>query len=170
MQIVGDTNAVKHAITIISSRLRESQHRDRINSHGGFSSPERFFPPEDDYISHMHPPRRTFLEEPSFESRLSANLVGGRKINHPSLQSADMMVSAPVPVTGDSQTFSGENLVFQILCPVDKINSVVGESDGIMKLLQTEIGVAVEVMDPVVGADEQIIIISSEEVPAIYNR
>ncbi|KAL8095715.1 RNA-binding KH domain-containing protein RCF3-like isoform X2 [Apium graveolens] len=141
VQVVGDTNAVKHAITIISSRLRESQHRDRI----------------------MHPSRRTSMDEPSFESQLSANLLGARGNNYPSLQSADTMVSAPVPVVSNSRNCFRENLVFRILCPVDKINNVVGESDGIIKLLQTEIGVAVKVIGPVVGADEQIIIVSSEE-------
>ncbi|KAK1366443.1 RNA-binding KH domain-containing protein RCF3 [Heracleum sosnowskyi] len=154
VQVGGDTNAVKHAIRIISSRLRESQHRDRINFHGQLPSPERFFPPH-----------RTFMEEPSSESQISANLVGARGNKYLSLQSADTMVSAPVPMIGNSQKCFGENLVFRILCPVDKINSVVGESDGIIKLLQTEIGVAVKVLDPVVGASEQIIVISSEEGP-----
>lgn len=157
LQVGGDTNAVKNAIKIISSRLRESQHRDRINFHGQLPSQERFLPP-----------RRTFMEDPSFESQLSENLVGARGNKYLSHQSTNTMVSAPVPMIYNSQNFFGENLVFRILCPVDKINSVVGESDGIIKLLQTEIGVAVKVIDPVVGADEQIIIISSEEVPAIY--
>ena len=34
LQVVGDVNAVKNAIAIISSRLRESQHRDRGHFHG----------------------------------------------------------------------------------------------------------------------------------------
>ncbi|KAL1813712.1 hypothetical protein ACET3Z_023777 [Daucus carota] len=128
VQIVGNTMAVKHAVTIISSRLRESQL-------------------------------------PSPESRLSANLLGARENSYPSLQSAETLESSAVPMIGNTQTFSGKNLVFGILCPVDKINRVVGERDGILNLLQTEVGVAIKVIDPVVGADEQIIIISSEEGP-----
>lgn len=54
--------------------------------------------------------------------------------------------------------------MFRILCPADKIVRVVGESQGIIDLLQNEIGVDVRVSDPVTGSDEQIITISSEEV------
>nr|POF12052.1 rna-binding kh domain-containing protein rcf3 [Quercus suber] len=55
--------------------------------------------------------------------------------------------------------------MFQILCPIDKVDSVVGEANGILELLRNEIGVDVKVTDLVVGLDEQIIIISLEEGP-----
>jgi hypothetical protein len=48
-----------------------------------------------------------------------------------------------------------------------QVTSVVGEADGILELLQNEIGVDVKVTDPVLGSNEQIIIISSEEVLVI---
>lgn len=65
------------------------------------------------------------------------------------------------------QSFYAEDLVFRMLCPSDKVDCVVGEADGILELLRNEIGVDVKVTESVAGSNEQIIIISSEEVPAI---
>ncbi|XP_057507846.1 RNA-binding KH domain-containing protein RCF3 [Actinidia eriantha] len=167
VQVVGDMNAVKNAISIISSRLRESQHRDRSHFHGRLHSPERFFPPDDDFIPHMNnnTSRRTSLDGSTFGSRLSAGMTGGRSNNYPSRSSGHAIESGAPPAVDNAQPFYGEDLVFQILCPIDKVDSVIGESDGIKELLQNEIGVDVKVADPVTGSDELIIIVSSEEGP-----
>ncbi|XP_057472732.1 RNA-binding KH domain-containing protein RCF3-like [Actinidia eriantha] len=167
VQVVGDMNAVKNAISIISSRLRESQHRDRSHFHGRLDSPERFFPPDDDFIRHMNnnTSRRTSLDGSTFGSRLSAGMASGRSNNYPSRSSGHAIESGAAPAADNAQLFSGEDLVFQILCPIDKVDSVIGESDGIIELLQNEIGVDVKVADPVAGSDELIIIVSSEEGP-----
>ncbi|KDP45554.1 hypothetical protein JCGZ_18179 [Jatropha curcas] len=164
VQVVGDVNAVKNAIAIISSRLRESQHRDRShgNFHGRVHSPERFFA-DDDYIPHMNNTgRRSSVDGPSFGSRLSTSNY--RSSNYSSQQSG-YLVEAGTAMADNAQPFYGEDLVFRILCPIDKVNKVIGESDGIVDLLQNEIGVDVKVSDPVSGSDEQVIIISSEEGP-----
>ncbi|KAF5731273.1 KH domain-containing protein [Tripterygium wilfordii] len=164
VQVVGDMNAVKNAIEIISSRLRESQHRDRSNFHGRIHSPERMFPPDDDYIPHINnAARRSSMDGPPFGSRLSA--AGYRSNNYDHRPSGYAIESGAASVAANAQTFYGEDLVFRILCPIDKVDRVVGETDGIVDLLQNEIGVDVKVADLVAGSDEQIIIISSEEGP-----
>ncbi|GMP70623.1 hypothetical protein CsSME_00029404 [Camellia sinensis var. sinensis] len=161
--VVGEVNSVKNAIAIISSRLRESQHRDRTHFHNRLHSPDRFFP-HDDFIPHMNnTPRRMSVDGSSFGSRLPAGLASGRSNNFVSHPSGYTIESGDTPVDDDVQPFSVEDLVFRILCPIDKVDSVVGESDGIIELLQNEIGVDVKVSDPVAGSDEQIIIISSDE-------
>ncbi|KAI3457988.1 hypothetical protein Pfo_014651 [Paulownia fortunei] len=161
VQVVGDMNAVKNAIAIISSRLRESQHRDRSHFHNRLHSPDRFYSADDDF--HVNSTtRRSSVEGPSFGSRYSA---GSRSNNYSSRSSGFAIDSGPATVADNAQSFSGEDLVFRILCPVDKVDSVVGESDGIVDLLQNDIGVNVEVSDPVAGSDEHIIIISSDEGP-----
>lgn len=58
-----------------------------------------------------------------------------------------------------------EDIVFRILCPDNKVESVVGLSDGIIKMLREEVGVDVRVADPVPGFDERIIIVASDEGP-----
>nr|XP_011470209.1 PREDICTED: KH domain-containing protein At4g18375 isoform X2 [Fragaria vesca subsp. vesca] len=164
VQVVGDPNNVKSAVEIISSRLRESQHRDRNNFHGRAHSPERFFPPEDDYIPHMNNAgRKSSMDGSGYGSRLSGHNT--RNNNYGSRSSGYMIEPGSVPMDDSVQPFYGEDLVFRMLCPVDKVDLVLGESDGIIELLQNEIGVDVRATDPVAGADEQIIIISSEEGP-----
>lgn len=153
VQIVGEPHAVKNALAIVSSRLRESQHRDRSNFQGRIHSPERPFPLADDYI-----PQQRRQSSDRFPR-------GNYRNNSFSSRQSNFVAEAPaVPVGENAQPFYAEELVFRILCPVDKIVRVVGESQGIIDLLQNEIGVDMRVSDPVTGSDEQIITISSEEV------
>ncbi|RDX87798.1 RNA-binding KH domain-containing protein RCF3, partial [Mucuna pruriens] len=162
VQVVGDVSAVKNALVIISSRLRESQHRDRSHFHGRVHSPERFFSPDDDYIPHLTSgSRRSSIDGATFGSRGSN--TNSRNNNHTSLSYA--MEPGAAPVADDAQGFYGEELVFRVLCPVEKVDRIIGESDGIVEFLQNEVGVDVKVTDPVGGSDEQIIIITSEEGP-----
>ncbi|KAL6320388.1 hypothetical protein AAG906_007085 [Vitis piasezkii] len=152
VQVVGDVNAVKNAIANISSRLRESQHRDRSHFHGR--------------IHHMNnAPRRMPIDGNSFGSRVSTGLAGTRSNSFASRTSGYTLESGAAPIADNAQQFLGEDIVFRILCPVDKVECVVGESDGIIELLQNEIGVDVKVADHVAGSNEQIIVITSEEGP-----
>ncbi|KAH9724182.1 RNA-binding KH domain-containing protein RCF3 [Citrus sinensis] len=157
--VVGDINNVKNAVAIISSRLRESQHRDRSHFHGRLHSPDRFFP-DDDYVPHMNnTARRPSMDGARFSgSNYRSNNYGPR----PSGYSIE---AGAAPMSDSVQPFYGEDLVFRMLCPIDKVGRVIGESEGIVELLQNEIGVDLKVADPVDGSDEQIITISSEEGP-----
>ncbi|XP_019415294.1 PREDICTED: KH domain-containing protein HEN4-like [Lupinus angustifolius] len=157
VQVTGDVNSVKNALEVISSRLRESQHRDRSHFHGRGHSPERFFPPDDDYIPHGGS-RRSSVEETAFGSRISS--TNARNNNH--MSSGYAMESGAAI---DTQPFYGEDLVFRILCPVEKVDRIIGESDGIVGFLQNEVGVNIKVTDPIGSSEEQIIIITSEEGP-----
>ncbi|XWS48588.1 hypothetical protein CRYUN_Cryun13aG0089500 [Craigia yunnanensis] len=162
VQVVGDVNAVKNAIAIISSRLRESQHRDRSHFHGRMHSPEQVFP-DDDYIPHINNvSHRPSMDGLNFGSQMSTTSYRGNNYSsHPS----GFIEAGTAPMADSTQPLYGEDLVFRILCPIDKVDSVFGESDGIVDLLQNEIGVDVKVAEPVGGSDEQIITISSEEGP-----
>ncbi|KAM7267668.1 hypothetical protein ACFE04_009834 [Oxalis oulophora] len=155
VQVVGDMNNVKNAIAIISSRLRESQHRDRTHFNGRIHSPERFF--DDEYIPHMNNAERR--DGGSFGPRFSGPNYRGNN-NYGPRPSGYMADAGPPPPMDN-----GDDLVFRILCPGDKVDSVFSESDGIVELLQNEIGVDVKVADPVAGSDERMIIVSSEEGP-----
>ncbi|XWS61346.1 hypothetical protein CRYUN_Cryun07bG0118400 [Craigia yunnanensis] len=162
VQVVGDVNAVKNAIAIISSRLRESQHRDRSHFHGRIHSVEQFFP-DDDYIPNINnTSRRSSMDGPTFGSRMSTTNYRG---NNYSSRPSGFIEAGTAPMADSTQPLYGEDLVFRILCPIDKVDCVFGESDGIVDLLQNEIGVDVKVADLVAGSDEQIITISSEEGP-----
>lgn len=105
------------------------------------------------------------MDGAAFGARLPTSNI--RNNNYASRSSGFNIEPGSAPMTDNLQPFYGEDLVFRILCPIDKVDLVVGDSDGIIELLQNEIGVDVKATDPVAGADEQIIIISSEEV--FYN-
>ncbi|XVF51024.1 hypothetical protein PTKIN_Ptkin04bG0150200 [Pterospermum kingtungense] len=158
VQVVGEGHAVKKAIAIISSRLRESQHRDRSNFHGRRHSPERFFP-DDDYIPHINnASRRSSMDGSTFGSRMSRGYTY-------SSRPSGFIEAGNAPIADSTQPLYVDDLVFRILCPIDKVDSVFGESNGIVDLLENAIGVDVKVANPVAGSDEQIITISSEEGP-----
>ncbi|XP_059304558.1 RNA-binding KH domain-containing protein RCF3 [Lycium ferocissimum] len=164
VQVVGEMNAVKKAVEIISSRLRESQHRDRGHFPGRQHSPERFVPPDDEFIPHMNN-RRMSENGSTFGSRLPASMSSGRSNNFSSSSSGYAIESGISPGNENGQVMYVEDLVFRILCPVDKVDTVAGESDGIIELLQNEIGVDVKILNPVASSDEQVIIITSDEGP-----
>lgn len=163
MQVVGDANNVKNALAIISSRLRESQHRDRSHFHGRVHSPERFYPPEDDFIPHGgNPAHRSSIEGNNFGSRSgSVNTRGNNNVSRPS---GFLVETDSTAMPENAQPFEGEELIFRILCPIAKIDSIINQTDGIIDLLQNEVGVDVKISDQVAGSDEQVITISSEEV------
>ncbi|KAL2550799.1 RNA-binding KH domain-containing protein [Forsythia ovata] len=156
VQVVGDMNAVKDAIRIISTRLRENQHRYRNHFHNRLHSPRHLSPTDDAFIPHTSSTaRRSSVEGSNLGSRFSA---GSKSNINSSRSSGYAFESGTAPLADNAQC-----LVFRILCPADKVDSVVGESGGIVDLLQNEVGVDVMVADPVSGTDELIITISSDE-------
>ncbi|XP_022887014.1 RNA-binding KH domain-containing protein RCF3-like [Olea europaea var. sylvestris] len=160
VQVVGYKNAVKHAIRIISTFLRESQlhygnhFHYRLNSHLHLSSTS------DALIPHMNSrARRSSVEGSNLGSESSSVSMRNITFSH---SYGDVFESEPAPAQ-NAHSFSGEGIVFRILCPADKVDSLVGESNGIVDLLQNKVGVDVKVSDPVDGIDERVIIISSDE-------
>ncbi|KAI4378189.1 hypothetical protein MLD38_015707 [Melastoma candidum] len=157
VQVIGNVPAVKSALTIISSRLRESQHRDRGHFRGKMHSPERVFPPIDKFLPHPS----------SNDGMLSGSrhsVPHGRNDDY-TTPSAGFM-GEPGGAMGDKlQPLDGEEIVFRIICPTEKVDKIAGESSGIMKLLQNEVGVDVKVCSPVDGSDEHIVMVSSVEGP-----
>lgn len=60
---------------------------------------------------------------------------------------------------------SGENeLVFRLLCPSDKIGSVIGKGGSIIYNLRKETGARIKIANAVPGSDERVIIVSAYEV------
>lgn len=159
-QVVGDMNAAKSAISIISSRLRESQHRDRSQYQGRNNSEDRFV--EDDFNPHMN--RRSSMDGSPYNSRLQSNSNNNNRSNNYSSRSGGYMYEPEGANRTENFQPSFEDLVFRILCPNDRVDSVVGESSGIMDLLQNEIGVDVKVSEQPDGSEERILVVSSDEV------
>ncbi|PKU60107.1 KH domain-containing protein [Dendrobium catenatum] len=162
VQVFGEGSCVKKALVNISSRLKESLHRERGPFRGRIHSPEGHFVPDDDFISNTH-------HQPAFErgdlvpitslgpTRARSSVYGSESkyIFDPD---ANAMIDRP-------QSFSSEDIVFRILCPNDKVEAIIGSPNGISEMLQNDVGVDVRVTDPVEGSEERIIVITSDEGP-----
>ncbi|MQL89891.1 hypothetical protein Taro_022480 [Colocasia esculenta] len=161
VQVVGESNAVKKAVAIISSRLKESLHRERGPFRGRVHSPERFVPPDDEFTVNLQ--HRS--EESDFGQRSSSGLTRARGNSYPSRSSSHPLELDVNPATNHTQSILYEELIFRILCTNDKAESIMGDSAGILEMLHVDVGVDVHLTDPVPGSDERIIIITSEEGP-----
>lgn len=161
VQIVGEGNNVKKAVAIISARLKESLHRDRGPFRGRLHSSDDYFPTDDEFMHNTH--HQSAAEGLDFGSRSSS---GQNRIRNNTYNSQPSGFGFDAdPMSERSQSFPYEDLVFRILCPDDKVDSVIAVPDGIIELLRADVGVDVRVNDPVPGSHERVIVITSEEGP-----
>ncbi|XP_078431439.1 RNA-binding KH domain-containing protein [Wolffia australiana] len=157
VQVVGDCNAVKKAVSIISSRLKESFHRERGPYRGRPYSPERYLPAEDEFAHNL-------LQRPD-ETDAGHRSARSRESSYPSRSPVYPPEFDSVSNSNRPQQSTYEDIVFQVLCPNDKVESMMGESCGILEMLRDEVGVDVSVSDSVPGSDERVIVITSDEGP-----
>uniref|UniRef100_A0A0D6QZI0 K Homology domain-containing protein n=1 Tax=Araucaria cunninghamii TaxID=56994 RepID=A0A0D6QZI0_ARACU len=170
VQVVGELNAVKKALRIISTRLKENPPRERGQPppHGRTYSPEHRSLPDDDGVQYGNiMSRRASFDGGSMPGmRSSVAFTGSRNSSqHPRPSVYTSSDDYPSHESHYERSSYDEELVFRILCPNEKIGSVIGEDGGIIKRLREDIGVNIKVTDPVPGSDERIIIISANEVP-----
>ncbi|KAI3835580.1 hypothetical protein MKW98_027492 [Papaver atlanticum] len=164
VQVIGDVNNVRRAVTIISARLRESQLRDRSQFNGRV--PDQFLlPPDDEFVPQLNPAsRRSSMDAPPIGQRYSSGQNNVQSNAHLSRQPGFALESGASPMDDHVQSLPREDLVFQICCPNDKFDRIMGEN-GLIEILRGDIGVDVRATDSVPGSDERIIIISSDEGP-----
>ncbi|MCL7045202.1 hypothetical protein MKW94_009981 [Papaver nudicaule] len=163
VQVIGDVNNVRRAVTIISARLRESQLRDRSQFNGRI--PDQFLPPDDEFVPQLNPAsRRSSMEAPPMGQRFSSGQNNVRNNVHLSRQPGFALESEASPMDDHVQSLPREDLVFQICCPNDKFDRIMGEN-GLLEILRGDIGVDVRATDLVPGSDERIITITSDEGP-----
>ncbi|CAM6030659.1 unnamed protein product [Sphagnum balticum] len=155
VQIFGDISVVKKALHTISTRLRENPPRDRPHGNMGIYPPGGPFLSAGDTFLPQIDPRN--LGGPLLGMGLS--LSGGPPFNNMGLPVLSDVGSMGRPPVGD------EELVFRILCPNEKIGSVIGKGGSIIENLREETGARIKVADAVPGSEERVIIISANEHP-----
>lgn len=57
-----------------------------------------------------------------------------------------------------------EEVVYRLLCPADKVGSLIGKGGAVVRGLQNETGASIKVSDPTHDSEERIIVISAREV------
>lgn len=56
-----------------------------------------------------------------------------------------------------------EEVVFKVLCPVDKVGNLIGKGGSIIRVMQTETGASIKVADSASDLEERIVVISARE-------
>ncbi|CAN4095177.1 unnamed protein product [Withania somnifera] len=56
-----------------------------------------------------------------------------------------------------------EEVMFKVLCPVDKVGNLIGKGGSIIRVMQTETGASIKVADPASDLEERIVVISARE-------
>lgn len=146
---------MKKALIAISSRLQENPPRER---------PQPFVPSGPTFL-----PVNDYLQKDSFRSKGNGPLFGlglghleggGWTLNNGSLP-----LDRPNNRLNKEGRDVGENeLVFRLLCPSDKIGSVIGKGGSIIHNLRKETGAHIKITDAVPGSDERIVVVSANEV------
>ncbi|MCO5556697.1 hypothetical protein L7F22_010248 [Adiantum nelumboides] len=157
VQIVGDANAAKKALHLISTQLFENPPRDRhpgasrSPSRGAFlaeemDSPHQLALTSQGSFSSGQPPKNLQLPPPDYGA--AAGGKGGQ-------------------FHGSRNLLSDEKneLVFRILCPREKIGGIIGKGGSIVRSLEDEIGVNINMCGSVAGSEERVVMISSVEHP-----
>uniref|UniRef100_A0ACD5ZWN8 Uncharacterized protein n=1 Tax=Avena sativa TaxID=4498 RepID=A0ACD5ZWN8_AVESA len=153
VQIVGEGNCVKKAVVIISDRLKESLHRDR-GPFRGRNSPEHRISQADEYMGGAQP--MSAFEEPY--ARFD------QIKNNGSMEPPGYEFDSNGSKFNEHPEIPFDEIIFRILCPNDKANSLLGSRDGIIEMLQVDVGVDVRLTDHIAGSDERTLIITSREV------
>ena len=157
LQVSGDASTVKKALLSISSRLQDNPPRDRPQS---FASPAPAFVPVSDY-----------LPRDSYRSKGDGHLLGlgPEHLERDSwaMRGGNLPLDRPDERRRKEARDSVENeLVFRLLCPSDKIGSVIGKGGSIIYNLRKETGARIKIANAVPGSDERVIIVSAFEVHA----
>lgn len=158
LQVSGEVSVLHKALLAISSRLQENPPRERPPP--SFASPGPTFVPVNDYLPkesyRSKGDAHLFMPEPHME-RDTWGMRGG-----------NLPLERPEPRRSKEGRDSGENeLVFRLLCPSDKIGSVIGKGGSIIYSLRKDTGARIKIANAVPGSDERVIIVSAFEVQFI---
>ncbi|XP_033513641.1 RNA-binding KH domain-containing protein RCF3 isoform X2 [Nicotiana tomentosiformis] len=62
-----------------------------------------------------------------------------------------------------------EEIVFKVLCPVDKVGNLIGKGGSIIRVMQNETGASIKIADSASDLDERVVVISARENPEQRN-
>ncbi|KAH7286928.1 hypothetical protein KP509_32G028300 [Ceratopteris richardii] len=178
VQIVGDDLTVRRALFAISTRLHDNVTGERANNAGymsqgtgsaipAFQSGDTLYP-SSGYLGSS----ASFFGPSSYGSGLSGHgysysSYGGAygDLGMRPLNSGLTDRAAPGGMSGYGRTdgTSEEQLMVRMLCPKNRIGSVIGKGGSIIKKMREETGAKIKVEEELPDCDERIIQISSAE-------
>ncbi|KAI5336423.1 hypothetical protein L3X38_015690 [Prunus dulcis] len=149
IQITGDFQAVKKALLSVSGCLQDNPKVDAANSgatkiSGGLIHGTGM-PAQVDPIPHR-----------GFVSGFNAADYHSRNYSS---------TPGPENVGSGHRMLMEEEVVFKLLCQVDKVGSLIGKGGSIIRILQSETGASIKIADCAPDSDERVVIISAQENP-----
>lgn len=143
VQIAGDFSSVKKALLSVSSCLLDNPKVDAANSgatkvSGGLIHGTGM-PGQVDSVPHR-----------GFMSGFNAADYQSRSYSGPDGSSQRMAVE--------------EEVVFKLLCQLDKVGSLIGKGGSIIRTFQSETGASIKIVDAAPDSDERVVVISAQEV------
>ncbi|KAL5988351.1 hypothetical protein ACLOJK_036115 [Asimina triloba] len=159
VQILGELDAARKALQLVSQQLLENPPRDRdpysASKHPGPSSyrlapfhPEIYPPPS----YPLHIPPAPFSAGPHIHPDYHPHLVTPIPKFHEDVLSGQM--KAPEEI-----------LTFRLLCINDKIGGVIGKGGSIIRTLQQETGSDIKILDATPDSDDRVVVISAPAHP-----
>lgn len=149
IQITGDFSAVKKALLSVSGCLQDNPKEDVANSGAtkisGGSIHGTGMPAQVDPIAH-----RGFgpgFNASDYHSRNYSSNPGTENIGRGHRMAME------------------EEVVFNLLCHVDKVGSLIGKGGSIVRTMQSETGASIKIADCAPDSDERVVIISAQENP-----
>ena len=142
LQLSGTPSLVKKALYVVSSKLYENPIQERANRPVTFPHPTSI--PGGGMYPTFHPP----------SSIVSIGHFGGRGSGGNAFPAR----------AGRSEGHSEEELMVCILCPNEKIGSMIGKGGSVIRKLREDSSAKIRVCDQVGDADERVIQISAVEV------
>lgn len=143
MQITGSFPAVKKALLSASSFVQDSLRVDAANTN--LTKP----PGMAHHGNPMAAPVEPFHQRgyaPGFHSRGYSSSTGHETVG------------------AHNRMYFEEDVVFKLLCHLDKVGSLIGKGGSIVRTFQNETGASIKIADVVPDSDERVVLISAREV------
>ena len=158
-QLSGDLALVKKALKAVSTRLYENPPRNRGEGnamevlYGGASLYPYLTQGGGSFLPHT----------PIAGSMMGFGAYPGYGTMWPSAPLPQFYGVGSAPIRASGAEGEGE-LVIRILCPNDKIGSMIGKGGSIIRKMREDTGAAIKVAEAIPNADERVIEIRSTEV------
>ncbi|KAJ4962453.1 hypothetical protein NE237_022392 [Protea cynaroides] len=145
IQLTGTFSAVKKALLSVSNCLQDNPKTDAANSAAkplgavlrGTGMPTQVDPfPQRGYVSGLH--------VVDYHSRGSS-------------------VPGPESIGAGHRKVVEEEVIFRLLCQIDKVGSLIGKGGSIIRALQSETGASIKIADAAPDSDERVVLISARE-------
>ncbi|XP_075664057.1 KH domain-containing protein HEN4 [Castanea sativa] len=146
IQITGNFSAVKKALLSVSSCLQDNPRVDAANS--GSTKPS---------LGALHgTPLPPYVDIPQRGYAPNFHAADYRSRGYSS-------VPGPENIGAGHRMAMEEEVVFKLLCQLDKVGSLIGKGGCIIRALQSETGASIKIADSVSDSDERVVVISARE-------